>query len=111
MDYKFYISIYAAIISTVVFAWRLYEFYYDRRGKLKITNNYKTQIPVYTNEILGDSKSFLVTTIINRGKSRRFIEEPTYKSNKKVNGKVHFNVSNLSNKEKYPIAIEPGEKI
>ena len=109
MDYKFYISIYAAIISTVVFAWRLYEFYYDRRGKLKVTNMYVTQIPVY-NGTCGDSKSYLLTTIINRGKSRRLIEKPRYQSNIKINGENLYDVLDVNIKEKYPVAIEPGEK-
>ncbi len=37
MDYKFWISMYAASISTIVFVWRLFEFYYDRVGKLNIS--------------------------------------------------------------------------
>jgi hypothetical protein len=38
MDYKFFGSIYIPqlYINDCVFFWRLYEFYLDRRGKLKI---------------------------------------------------------------------------
>lgn len=32
-----FISLYAALISTMVFLWRIYEFYIERRGNLIIS--------------------------------------------------------------------------
>lgn len=110
MDYKFWVSIYAAVISTIVFFWRLYEFYLDRRGKLKIVTSYVSQLPVYANKNVGEFEDFLVVTITNFSKSKRQIEIPRFKGNKKVNGKQHFNFLDFNTKVNYPIALDPGDK-
>ena len=102
------ISVYAAIISTTVFIWRLYEFYYDRRGKLNVKSN--TKIPVSANHKFGESQMYLTTTIINRGKNKRLIEQPGFMSNKKLENQKHFNFLSFTNAVKYPIVLDSGEK-
>lgn len=110
MDYKFWISIYAAVISTIVFFWRLYEFYIDRRGKLKIIISCVSQLPIYANKNVGEFEDFLVVTITNFSKNKRQIEIPRFKGDKKVNEKQHFNFIDFNAKEQYPIALDPGDK-
>ena len=110
MDYKLIVSIYAGIISTIVFIWRLYEFYYDRRGKLNIKIKRNTKIPVSANYKFGESQMYLTTTIINVGKPKRLIEQPTFMSNKKVDNQKHFNFLSFTNIIKYPITLASGEK-
>jgi hypothetical protein len=110
MDYKFLISIYAATISTLVFIWRIYEFYHDRRGKLNIKIKKNTKIPVSANLKFGESQMYLTTTIINIGKTKRLIEQPSFVSNIKVKNQEHFNFISFTNVVKYPISLESGEK-
>ena len=110
MDFKLIVSIYAAVISTVVFVWRLYEFYSDRKSRLNVRIKQNTKIPVSNNLKLGESQMYLTTTIINIGKPKRMIEQPTFISNKKVDNQKHFNFLSFSNVEKYPIALDSGEK-
>ena len=106
MDIKFWTAIYAAIISTIVFIWRLYEFYYDRRGKFTVEIKNINRTPVINFKV-GESVNYLVIKITNVGKNKRFIEEPRFESNSKQ--KKHFNLLKLDKKENYPIALEPGE--
>ncbi len=110
MDYKLIVSIYAAVISTIVFIWRLYEFYYDRRGKLDVKIKRNTKIPVSANLKFGESQMYLTTTIINVGKTKRLIEQPSFISNIKVNDQKHFNFISFTNVTKYPVALDSGEK-
>lgn len=110
MDYKFWVSIYAAIVSTIVFFWRLYEFYLDRRGKLKISNSYITQLPIYSNQNIGNDEIFFVVTITNLSKNKRQIEVPRFKLDTKINGKEYFNFLDFNTKEKFPKALEPRDK-
>jgi hypothetical protein len=49
MAFKLTVSIYAAVISTVVFVWRLYEFYSDRKSRLNVRIRQNTKIPVSNN--------------------------------------------------------------
>lgn len=104
------VSIYAAIISTFVLIWRLYEFYYDRRGKLMVTIKRNTKVAYMGNSKSGDAQIYLTTTIINVGKTKRFIEQPSFISNVKIDKKEHFNFLSLTNIIKYPIALDCGEK-
>ena len=110
MDFKLLVSIYAAIISTIVFIWRLYEFYYDRRGKFAINIKCNTKYEINANYKFGDSQMYLTTTIINIGKTKRLIEQPTFIGNTKINNKEHFNFLDFKNIIKYPITLDSGEK-
>ncbi len=110
MDYKLWVSIYAGVVSTVVFIWRLYEFRYDRIGKLRVDNRIVTKFPIYNNYSAGDSKVYLVTTITNVGKNKRLIEIPRYQSDSNIEKEKHFNFISLSEKTNFPLGLEPGEK-
>jgi hypothetical protein len=110
MDYKFWLSIYAAVTSTIVFLWRLYEFYLDRRGKLKISNSYITQFPLCENKNIGKGEVVFVVTITNFSKNKRQIEIPRFKLNTKIDGKGYFNFVDFNATEKFPRTLEPGDK-
>jgi hypothetical protein len=110
MDYKFWLSIYAAVTSTIVFLWRLYEFYLDRRGKLKISNSYITKFPLCENKNIGKGEVFFVVTITNFSKNKRQIEIPRFKLNTKIDGKEYFNFVDFNATEKFPRTLEPGDK-
>lgn len=110
MDYKLIVSLYAATISTIVLIWRLYEFYYDRRGKLNVKIKRNTKIPVSAGLHFGDSQMYLTTTIINVGKTKRLIEQPGFMADKKVDNQKYFNFLSFTNVIKYPISLDSGEK-
>lgn len=105
-DYNFWTAIYAAILSTIVFLWKLYEFYDDRRGKLLVEVKRVDKI-LYLNTKCGDIAPFIVVKITNQGKSKRYIEEPTFITN--LPDKKYFNILNFDKKIKYPIPLESGE--
>jgi hypothetical protein len=110
MDYKIWISIYAAVISTVVFAWRLYEFYYDRIGKLDVNIKYTFRTIVYGNGNIGEMESFLIISVVNIGKNKRFIEQPRFQINANFEGKKYMNLARTDIIKTYPVCLEPGEK-
>jgi hypothetical protein len=110
MDYKLLISIYAAVISTIVFAWRLYEFYYDRVGKLNVSVRTAFRTNVYQTGDLGKTESFLIVYIVNIGKNKRFIEQPRFQSNTNFEGQKYLNLVRTDVIKTYPICLEPGEK-
>ncbi len=110
MDYKLIVSIYAAIISTIVLIWRLYEFYYDRRGKFTVKIKRNTKFTYIGNSLSGEGQSYLTTVIINVGKTKRLIEQPSFIGNVKVENKKHFNFLSITNIIKYPLILDSGEK-
>lgn len=110
MDYKFWISIYAAVISTVVFIWRLYEFYYDRIGKLSINIRLVSRTNIYNTGDIGQTESFLIVDIVNIGKNKRFIEKPIFQSDINFEGQKYLNLCRTDIIKKFPICLEPGEK-
>lgn len=110
MDIKTILTIYASVISTIVFLWRLYEFYDDKRGNFKVTLKYITEMPVFLNNQLGDSVVYLVTVITNKGKHKRLIERPALKVDVLKDGKDIFNVIDMCSQTNFPLSIEPGEK-
>ena len=106
MDYKIIISVYAALISTIVFIWRIFEFYYDRKGKFTIRMNNVYKVPL----LIGDmtqGTSFLIIKITNISNNKRFIEEPTFISDSK--DYKNFNLLKLDKTVNYPLVLEPGQ--
>lgn len=104
MDYKFWISIQAAVIATIVFCQRLDEFYLDRRGQLKIITSYVSQLPINGGTNVGEFEDFLVVTTTNFSKNKPQIGILKFKGDLKVNGKQHFNFLDFNTKENYLIA-------
>jgi len=111
MDIKSWVSIYAAIVSTIVFLWRIYEFFDDRRGKITIKIR-----SVIENEFIpqtgyqGDWRGYLIATITNLSKNKRHIKKPFIEVNKKIEGKNLFSFHNLEDRTSYPTPLEPGEE-
>jgi len=110
MDYKLIVSIYAAIISTIVLIWRLYEFYYDRRGKFTVKIKRNTKFTYIGISLAGDGQNYLTTVITNVGKTKRLIEQPSFIGNVKVEKKEHINFLSFTNIIKYPMTLDSGEK-
>lgn len=106
MDYKVIISIYAALISTIVFIWRIYEFYHDKKGKFIIRMNNIYRAPLLIGN-MAQGASFLVIKITNISKNKRYIEEPTFISDSK--DYKNFNLLKLDKTENYPFVLEPGQ--
>lgn len=109
IDFKVIVSVYAAIVSTVVFVWRLYEFYDDKKGKMKVSLSKISQVPMYYNHSLGQWEEFIVATIINIGKHKRQIERPSLKVIPKINDQEFFNVI-VFESPNFPLGLEPGQK-
>jgi hypothetical protein len=110
MDLKLFLSIYAAIVSTVVFFWRLYEFYDDKKGKIKVSLAISNELPLYRNNTLGEWATYLVATVTNVGKYKRMIERPQIKVDLKIKGKDVFSIINFDDQANFPITLEPGQK-
>lgn len=110
MDIKLFISLYAALISTIVFIWRIYEFVDDKRGKLKVSLKRQSQAIVDQNNSIGQWQEFLVATVVNVGKYKRQIERPGVKIDAKIDGKNSFSFITFDDRTKFPLLLEPGEK-
>jgi hypothetical protein len=106
MDYKIIISVYAALISTIVFIWRIYEFYHDRKGKFIIRMNNIYRAPIL-NGGMTKGTSFLVIKITNISNNKRYIEEPNFMSDSKNH--KYFNLLKFDKTENYPIVLESGQ--
>lgn len=110
MDIKLILSIYAGLLSTFVFLWRLYEFFDDKRGKIKVRLNLNHQALVYGNKTLGELEAFYVATITNVGKYRRHMEKPAFITNIPVDNQNYFSIINFEAELPYPYSLEPGQK-
>lgn len=110
IDGKLIVSIYAAVVSTAVALWRVYEFWDDKRGKIKVHLNTSTIFPVYQNRSLGDASFVYDITIINRSKHKRHIENPGFVIDKSNNGKKELWVADFNSTTNFPYSIESGEK-
>ena len=106
LDFTYFLSIYAALLSTLAIGWRLYEFYYENRGRfdIKIQDIHKTPL---TNFKMGDGKNFLVIKITNTSNKQRYIKEPSFISN--MINKKYFNVLKFDKTISYPLPLSPGE--
>ncbi len=103
-------AIYAAALSTIVFIWRLYEFWDDRRGKIIVSLGVRSQVPVYYNNTLGQWEEIFVITAVNRGKEKRMIERPGGEVDRTTEKSKYLSLLNMEDKTKYPLALEPGQK-
>lgn len=104
-DYRLWISIYAAVISTFVLLWKLFEFYHTNKGRLTLTTNVITQ---YITGNTHDKKTFLRTSITNTGNTKRLIQKPYVLTDLKTKDKYRnfFTPGKIIN---YPIKLEIGE--
>lgn len=109
IDAKLIVAIYAAIVSTVVFIWRLYEYYDEKKGKIAISLKRSSQALVYANNQVGDWEQFVVATIVNRGKHKRQIERSMVKVSPLVDGQDTLSVI-VFNSPNFPLGLDPGEK-
>ena len=76
INWSLVVSIYAAIIATFVAVWRIIEFFYDRKGKIKIhIINVGFPLTEYYEE---DTDSKVITFITNIGSKSRHIKSPYY---------------------------------
>jgi len=93
------ISIYAAIVSTLVFLWRIFEFIYERIPRIKIE----------LGQIIEGNNHFSLVQITNHSKEKRFIEMPVFVDKKvfKDNGSTFGHVGDKT----FPLGIDAGERI
>lgn len=107
-DYKLIVSLYAAIISTFVFFWKLYEFYHNNKGKLVVKTSIITQIITGTNNSPRQESKFLKISITNTGNNSRLINKPLILTDLKGDDKFMstFTINKIQN---YPIKLNFGE--
>ena len=93
------ISIYAAIVSTLVFLWRIFEFFYDRYPSINIE----------TGQSIEGNNHFCIVQITNRSKQKRFVDAPLFIADKlfKETGYMFGYEGDLT----FPFAIDSGEQI
>ncbi len=120
----FIISIYAAIISTLVLLWRIYEFYSGIKGKISIfINEMQVGNPISIETIPDTAKiipddltdydydfhDVVEIEILNNGRNKRAIEFPEVLLRQVKNNRRerYFNPSTMA--KNYPFQLEPGE--
>jgi hypothetical protein len=109
MNYPLIISIYAAIVSTFVATWRVYEFVTERKGRIKVKLRVRKQALLFTNGAMGPEHLALELTIKNMGSKTRFIELPQLQIDIKQNGKyLYMHPQDFDKETKFPLALESG---
>jgi hypothetical protein len=97
------ISIYAAVISTFNLVWRIFEFYFDKKPRIKITCEF------YPNFIIGPNQFTAIYqfTIVNISTKKRVINTIGHEYNT-IKGVNHASFSQMP---KRPVPLEFGESL
>lgn len=108
MNLTLIISIYAAAVSTFVAFWRIFEYFNDRNAKVQVSFviSYEN-FPKENKEL--DLIMIYCIYIINKGRTRIFIELPNLFINIKFKGSYLTLNSSLSTSV-FPLSLEPGDK-
>jgi hypothetical protein len=99
-----YVSIYASVLATIVFLWRLFEYFEEKRGRFYFFLGFKDYGSSY-----GDGKAIFrlfVLNVTNVSKKTRYIH--------RLNLLSHKGYGNCLDVEKFcelkmPLKLEPGE--
>ena len=103
------IAYYGAVLSTIVFIWKLIDEWKNRKGNIKVETNFTTQFSIMNNGKTSDSEKMLSITITNFGRSIRHINCPNFITNSKNVKLKYFEIIDSVAKQQYPKQIEPGE--
>ncbi len=109
MDIKLIISIYAAIVSTIVFFWRVYEFYDNRKGKLKVGLNIGSEVLYQGSTKATDWQQYLYANIVNVSTHKRQIKRPAIEADREVNGRKISIIVSAEVTTNFPLPLEPGD--
>ncbi len=104
-----FLAYYGAFVSTIVFLWKLYDEWKNRRGNLKIETNFTTQFIVLANGTYSDEEKMLTIKITNFGRSNRHIHKPTFITNSKEKKSKYLELTDLNSKIIYPKELKSGE--
>jgi hypothetical protein len=109
MDSTTVISIYAAVISTFVFIWQIYEFYHDRKGKIRIkVIDVGFPLAEYYDE--SDTSHEVISLITNVGSQTRHIKSPYFNVRPAMVLKEHSQIL-LNGSYNGPIELQPGQEV
>ncbi len=111
MKNELFLSIYASILSTIIFFWRMYEFYYEKNGNLKLKIEEKKQALVYSNYEISEFEIIFMVYIINRGLRSRVIDKPKIQLDQPIEGKKFLTIIDLESQITFPYQLEPGQKL
>ncbi|MDP2159077.1 MAG: hypothetical protein Q8K02_01230 [Flavobacterium sp.] len=117
-DVKFLLTIYAAVVSTVVLLWRIFEFRYDRRVKIKFQLS-RSKMPYSKYEefedgtFLGLNTTYSVVKfrIVNLGNKERFLNDINIIYRKDDTNENSSGYIDISKFIEFPKLIKPGEEI
>jgi hypothetical protein len=103
-----FLALYGAIISTLAFTWNVFQYFRSKKGKLRITAALNTKIPiVYGRNSISQFFS-LDIFVVNLSEKTRYIQQPTFELNQKMNSSMNF--LDLDNPIKYPSKLNSGEE-
>lgn len=113
MKLELALSIYASVVATFVFIWRMYTYMNDRKSKLYVSQRLMNRYNIHTEGVDFESEQkMLEITITNKGTSSRYIERPSLKLNKKSSSGNIFSLWTRENMNiDYPRIIQSGERL
>jgi hypothetical protein len=110
MELKEVMALYAAIISTAVFVWRLFEWADSKKGKLKIKHFLSAKQLVFGDNSFGQVSSHYVFSITNHGFNKRYISGFLFEADKKLDGDIStFTLLDILKEYNKIDALEPGQ--
>jgi len=112
IDWKIITAVYAAIVSTFVAIWRIYEYIDDRKGRItiKLITGSNTAITEFWDD---EDKEFHITALItNVGKKSRYLKTPYFIVLPRMSIPEHSELlKSQAAKRTPPTQILPGEEI
>lgn len=103
-----YLALYGSIISTMAFSWNIFQYIRSKKGKLRITPTLNTKIPVSHLGKTMNAFTSLEISVVNLSEKTRYIKQPTFELNQKMNRFMNF--LDFDNPVKYPIQLNSGEE-
>ncbi|MEN9702273.1 MAG: hypothetical protein RIR55_1615 [Bacteroidota bacterium] len=103
-----YLALYGSIISTLAFTWNVFQYYRNKKGKLRITAALNTKIPIVYGRNSMSHFFSLDIIVVNLSEKTRYIQQPTFELNQKMNSSMNF--LDLDNPVKYPVQLNSGEE-
>jgi hypothetical protein len=107
MNIENLISVYAALLSSILLIWELFKYFHDRRSKMMVKGRLADSLPIdHMGRPMKWTKYFFIE-VINRGNYPRYIYKPGLIGNKKDN--KYLSMLDINEAKKYPYLLSPGE--
>jgi hypothetical protein len=100
------LAIYGSVVATFTAIWRIFEFWHDRRGRIKIEFSKIMKAPVNVTFDVLQPQAFLKIVIVNKGKNKRVIRRPEFEIDKEYQGTNKIYYQDFYKASKFPQSLD-----